>query len=144
MSEKAVQKQVCDYLKQQYRNVIFFSDLSGLYIPEETTTIKNFKWRILSQIKGLKSQKGIPDLIILEPRGDYHALTIELKDEGKLYKKNGDMFKNEHLQEQIELTSFLIERGYCSLIAEGFEHAKKIIDLYMGKPINYKKKNEMK
>ncbi len=131
MSEKTLHKAVCDYLRLQYPNVLFNSDLSGsmkLTIGQATA------------MKRLRSNRGFPDLCIYEPRTidygydmihSYHGLFIELKKEGeKIYKKNGD-FTTPHIEEQDGVIHLLRERGYKADFAVGFNEAKALIDLYL-------------
>ena len=121
MTEYNLHLAICNYLKLQYPNVLFFSDLSGVKLPKGLAV----------KVAKLKSRRGIPDLFILAPRRGYHALCLELKKEGEvLYKKNGE-FKNEHLQEQSEVLNELNQLGYRALFAVGFEQAKNIIDDYL-------------
>lgn len=66
----------------------------------------------------------------------YAGLMIELKREGtRIYKKNGELVSNEHIQEQAEMLNELRERGYAARFAVGFDQAKQIIDEYLGGPI---------
>ena len=122
MSERTLHRAVCDYIRLQYPNVIFNSDLSGagkLTIGQATA------------LKALRSGRGFPDLVIYEPRDDYHGLFIELKQEGtKLYNKNGEP-ATPHIAEQIEMINKLEDLGYCADIAVGFDMAKTIIDNYL-------------
>lgn len=122
MSEALEHEMVCSYLKVNYPDVVFLSDASGLSLPKGQAT----KW------SRLKSEKGLPDLIILEPRGTWHGLCLEMKRTGKkLVKKNGELMKDEHLKEQYELLNKLLGKRYYCNFAIGFEHARKIIEEYM-------------
>jgi hypothetical protein len=75
-----------------------------------------------------------PDLIILEPRGGYFGLFIELKVETP-YKLNGEIkaSKDDHLKLQAETIGRLNELGYKAFFAWSFDMAKQIIDDYMKK-----------
>lgn len=113
---------ICNYLRSNYPDVIFFSDLSGVKLP----------WGLAHKVASLKSQRGIPDLVILEPRNGYHGLIIELKKTGNNpYKKNGTLKSDPHLQEQAEVLNHLTSLGYHAQFAVGFEHAKNIITEYL-------------
>ena len=122
MSEKTLHKQVCTYLRYQYPDVIFNTDMSGatkLTIGQAVA------------MKSLRSNRGFPDLVIYEPRDIYHGLFIELKDEGvKLFNKH-DLPATPHIGEQLDCIVALKERGYMAEFAVGFEHAKYIIDEYL-------------
>jgi len=123
MTEKILHKQVCDYLRLQYPNVLFNSDMAGsmkLTIGQAV------------QIKSLRSNRGFPDIVIYEPRGKYHGLFIELKNEGtKLYKRDNMTPATPHIFEQMEMQVELQQRGYRCSFAIGFDEAKHIIDSYL-------------
>lgn len=123
MTEKIIHKQVCEYLRYQYPNVLFNSDMAGsmkLTIGQAV------------QIKSLRSNRGFPDIAIYEPRGKYHGLFIELKKEGeRLYKKDGISYISDHIAEQSQCMQLLIERGYDCYFCIGFDQAKLTIDNYL-------------
>jgi len=124
--EKEVHKKVCEYLRDDYPNVIFFSDWSGVRVAP----------KVANEMKLLKSSRGIPDILVLEPRGGFYGLCIELKRDGeKLFKRNGTP-KSEHIAEQIEMCHRLRERGYYANICTGLEQAKIAIDYYLNMEMN--------
>ena len=121
MTEKELTKQICQYLKLQYPDVVFTVDTSGLKLTIGQAV----------QMKQLRSSKGLPDLMIFEPRGDHLGLFIELKTKDvKFFKKDGT-YKTEHLFQQNEVLYSLTKKGYCASFARGFDLAKKLIDTYM-------------
>lgn len=124
MSEKTLHRAVCDYIRYQYPDVIFNSDLSGatkLTIGQAVA------------LKNLRSNRGFPDLVIYEPRWGFHALFIELKTEGtKLYNKF-DLPVTPHIGEQLDCLVELRMRRYRAEFAVGFDEAKKLIDEYLQK-----------
>jgi len=69
--------------------------------------------------QGVKA--GVPDLIICEPRGQYHGLYIEMKRT-----VGGDLS-----DKQREWMDKLGARGYCCMVAEGADEAKKKFLAYM-------------
>ena len=76
----------------------------------------------LSQGKKMKMsgyRKGWPDLLIMEPRGEFHGLAIELKVKG-----------NYGSPDQKEVIKELIKRGYFAQICTGYEEATETIDMY--------------
>ena len=76
--------------------------------------------------------RGYPDLVVLEPRGQYHALFVELKkDKSEVYKKNGDFKKSDHLSRQIEYHKRLRKRGYCAVFGLGTHDAIEKIEKYL-------------
>jgi hypothetical protein len=124
MSERTLHRAVCDYLRLQYPEVLFNSDLAGATKLTMGQAVA---------MKALRSDRGWPDLFIAEPgkRFKYHGLFIELKKEGtKLWKKNGEP-TTPHIAEQVKMLEKLDARGYSVGFAIGFDQAKSIIDNYM-------------
>jgi hypothetical protein len=94
MSEKTTHRAVCDYLRYAYPKVIFNSDLSGsmkLSIGQAVA------------LKNLRSGRGFPDLIIMEPRNGYSGLFIELKKEGEQILTKSGKPCTDHLKEQFTM-----------------------------------------
>jgi hypothetical protein len=120
-SEKSLHFQVCEYLRLQYPNVIFNTDLSGIRLTMGQAV----------QAKKLRSSNGFPDLVIYENRMDYPALFIELKRKGERILKKDMTPANEHIAEQAEMIKLLRKRGYLAQFAVGFEQAKELIDWYL-------------
>ena len=125
MSEKSEHIAICNYIKLQYPNVIFFSDASGLYT-------KN--WGQKLEIKAKRSHGKLPDLFIAEPRGDYfHGLFLEIKKSGTRLYKRDKTFAKEHYQEQWDMLDKLREKRYMAEFVIGFDNAKQVIDEYLKK-----------
>lgn len=122
-----VHQQVCDYLRLQYPWAIWRSDFAaGLRLPP-AVAIRHAKQQ---------SSRAFPDITIFEKShvlyGDYNALHIELKaPDVKLYKKDGSLRANEHVEEQADMLGKLRDRGYEAQFAVGFDEARKLIDLYL-------------
>ena len=121
MNEKELTKLVCEYIKLQYPETIFTIDTSGIRLTIGQAT----------QMKSLRSDRGLPDLMIFEPRGKYHALFIELKREGEIIRNRSGELKTEHLREQNAIHERLNAKGYYAAFACSFTEAKIIIDTYM-------------
>jgi len=118
MSEKTLHRAVCDYLRLQYPDVLFNSDLSG----SMKLTIGQAK-----ALKYLRSNRGWPDIFIAEPRGGFAGFFLELKREG-------NVANTLHVKEQKEMIQRLTDKGYFAFMAAGFDEAKKVIDAYMKLP----------
>ena len=73
-----------------------------------------------ARMKAAGYRKGWPDLLILEPRGEYHGLAIELKVKGGRVSPA-----------QREVLAAMRERGYCAEVAVGFDQARRLIDTYL-------------
>lgn len=122
--EAILHDKVAQYLKRNYPNVMFRSNM-------EDGRKRN--WSERQNIIKLNSTKSWPDIFIAEARNGYHGLFIELKaDVYKLYLKDGSLSKAEHVQNQARVLDDLIERGYQATFAQGFDDAKNKIDLYLG------------
>ena len=120
--EFSEQKSICQYLSLQYPDVIFASDLSGIKLSKG----------LALKIKSLKCSRGIPDLFIYEPKKGYCGLAIELKATGvTVYKQDGNLRTDTHLQEQEEMLLKLSKKGYLAVFCLGFDNAKLIIDSYL-------------
>mgnify|MGYP000750616251 FL=1 len=120
--EEQLSKAVSKYLKIQYPDVVFTCDASGVRLT-------------MGQATALKAQRSvhkIPDMIILKPNAEYHGLILELKSEDSSpYLKDGSLSKGQHIQEQNQTLTTLLNIGYYAVFAVGFDNAKKIIDDYM-------------
>jgi hypothetical protein len=130
--EENLQLMVCSYVRMQYPHIIFRSDFaSGLSLSIHQA----------AKHKRLQSSRAFPDLFLFSPQvidgKQYAGLAIELKKDGtKIYKRDGKIVSNPHIQEQAEMLKRLNELGYMARFAIGFDNAQKLIDGYMGKPIN--------
>ena len=142
-SEADLQVQVADYLRLQYPNVMFHSDFGS--------GIKLTMGQAIKQKRQNGGRKSWPDMFLAEPivrdsetgqfyKGNYYpakqvynGLFIELKRQGtRIYKKDGTLTANEHIQEQAKMLEELRKRGYMAEFACGFDEAKEIIDRYLG------------
>lgn len=134
MSELLLHRQVVAYLRYQYPGVMFRTDYAaGQY------KASMYHRRMHKEMQGTRAW---PDVFVAEPVpsefGDYHGLFLELKREGtRVYKKDGTIVANGHYQEQERVLEFLRLKGYRAEFAIGLDHAKQIIDEYLGgKPNN--------
>lgn len=120
MTEKKLHEQICTYLKLQYPNVVFNTDLSGIKL-----TIGQAK-----QLKKVRSSKGFPDIFIYEPKFKYAGLFLEVKKESP-FKKDGELKTDTHLKEQFYFHEKLHLKGYFGGFVWTFEGAKELIDKYL-------------
>jgi len=120
--EFILQQQVCKYLNLQYPTILYLSDTVAsvkLTMPQATRN-KSI------QKQGFKT----PDLIVFHPNKYFHGLFLELKVKSP-YQKNGQIYSDEHLQEQQDTLNDLSKLGYWAGFAWTFEMAKGIIDNYL-------------
>jgi len=134
MTEKQLHKQITDYIKIQYKNVVFTTDMSGVRLSKGQAF----------QASKLRSETGIPDILIFQTGGktlvrnedentnqvvfQFAGLFLEVKKKTP-YKKNREILK-EHT-DQNNLHKKLQAQGYYTLFVWNFDDAKKIIDDYM-------------
>jgi len=125
--EQILHVQVAEYLKLQYRDVIYRSDFAaGINM-----TIGQARLH-----KRLQSGRAYPDLFIAKPMGrTYHGCFIELKTptaHNQPYLKDGTPGKAANIVEQRQVLEQLGELGYYARFAVGFDQARAIIDWYLG------------
>lgn len=124
MTELELQAQVADYIRLKYPSVIFHSDFGS--------GIKLTMGQAIRQKRLNGGRRSWPDMLLAEPRGDYHALFIELKREGtRIFKKDGALVADEHIREQFDMLHDLRRKGYAAEFGIGFDATKKLIDDYM-------------
>lgn len=120
--EERLQSSIGRYLRAQYPHVIFTSESSGIRVP----------MGVAIQMKAQRSNHKQLDLIILESKGCYHGLIIELKkDRKEIYLKNGEFSKKTHVQEQLKSINMFNSKGYYACFCCGFDEAKDVVDKYM-------------
>ena len=126
MTEAQTHRNICDYLKLQYPEVIFRTDFaSGMKL-----TVGQAR-----KHASLQSGRSWPDLFIAEPRAGFHGLFIEVKKDGiTIKKKDGNYVKDTHIREQALMLYTLGTHGYMATFGVGFDHCKQILDEYLGLP----------
>lgn len=120
--EYQLQCQIAEYLRRQYPRVMFLSDVRA-----------SLKLTIPQQVRSKKVQAdgfACPDLMIFAVSSGWHGLFLELKAETP-FKKDGTLFKSEHLASQQETIDRLREAGYCAGFCWDFGMAKVAIDTYL-------------
>jgi hypothetical protein len=122
-SENLLHKQLCQWMKMQYPNIVFRSGMEGFHLSEQDAQFATI----------INSHTGFPDLLIFERRGPSVGLAIELKKEGApLYKKDRTTLrKSEHLERQASVLALLAERGWSTCFAQGWDEAVQTIKDYL-------------
>jgi len=118
--ERKLHNAISDYLKLAYPKVFFISEQSGLRVSKGLS----------ERLKRQRSAHVHLDLYILCPKGGKSGLILELKSKPVL-KKNGELFKDQHLYDQQDTINKLNKLGYVASFATSFLEAKKLIDEYM-------------
>lgn len=119
-AEEKIQIDLFRYLNYKYPDVIAISEPSGLRVS----------MGLAIKLKKMRSAHTHLDVLLLEPRGKYHGLMLELKAKN-IYKKDGSLLKDAHLQDQQRTIDLLNERGYKACFAVGFDQAIKTIEDYL-------------
>ncbi len=130
--EAKLSYQIAAYLNIQYPDVVFRFDIAAdIKLTMGQASIVKSK---------LKHRRGYHDLTILEPKGGYNGLLIELKksrDEvylkgcNTLRKKWNSKTQSDHNVEQSEHLSRMGRKGYLAEYGFGFLGTKNLIDNYM-------------
>lgn len=139
-TEESLHKSITTYIKLQYPNVEFTTDMSGVRLPIG----------LAKKTKALRSGNGFPDILILKTvtygygeivheNGDtnkvpvflFTGLFLEVKAESPFLKDGITLKKSDHLQEQDAKHKKLLAQGYLCQFVWTFEQAKNIIDNYM-------------
>lgn len=133
MTESDVYTQIAHYMNVRYPEVIYHFDLSGVNNPSRYTR----------NLYGRLNRRAYPDLFIAEPSlyyseegsvEKYNGMFVEVKKPGvKVFKKDGDIRADKHLQEQRQMLRDLSQRGYYTAFASGFEEFQALIDSYLKK-----------
>lgn len=111
-TEASVQSAIIQYIKAAYPLTLYCATAGGM----------KTSYTQAARMKATGYVRGVPDLLIFEPRGTYHGLMIEVKKDAKQYAT----------KEQKEWMVELNKRGYLAYICKGFDEAKKAIDDYFG------------
>ena len=121
--EAQLREQIAWWLKAQFPGVLFRFDPSSdikLTIPQA------------NRLKRLGNERGFPDLQLLEPRAGFAGAFFELKAEGaKLYRPNGELYADKHLDQQSAMLNTLRAKGYYADFAQGFDEAVEKISAYL-------------
>jgi hypothetical protein len=127
-SEDEIHAMVAKYIKNEYPDLFFVTDLMGEYFTEGQRNKINVKRCLMK----------VPDLLILEPNGIWAGLVMELKkDAAHPLRKDGVLKKDEHLEEQAKSLLHLRARGYHADFFVGYQDSVNSIDAYMNRNFEY-------
>ena len=130
--EQVIQIELCRYVSLKYPKVLFSSDMSGVRLSKKQAV----------QASKMRKRRGFPDFMIYEPIRardnhdnmiyDFVGLAIEIKSESAtVFKKDGSIRKDNHLEEQARWLQDLRERGWCAKFCVGLDEAMKTVDTYL-------------
>jgi hypothetical protein len=107
--EHEIQVRVVKLLKSMPSQPLFSSTVGGVKVALHTAR----------RMKEAGYNKGIPDMLIFEPKGDYIGLAIEIKAP-----------KGKASAEQVWWVDNLRNRGWKALICRGYEECEQEIKKY--------------
>ncbi len=122
-TEWSVQLQFCKWIKLQYPNLLFRSDIQSA-------------GKLSGQMQNIKvildPFKSWPDVQVYHKSENYIGLFIELKRiNSGTFLKDGSLSSMKHVQEQAAMHNLLRSLGYKVVIAEGFNQAKEVLESYL-------------
>ncbi len=110
------------YLRRVQPGALFYSDMRGVKLSPGTAR-KNAKLQM--------RRTAWLDIFIADPRRGYSGLAIELKNgPAKLYKKNGELRGDKHIQAQRKTIEAFEERGFCAAFVTSYQSFIDLIDWY--------------
>lgn len=121
--EDAIQKQLVQYIRSAYPYVLFRGNArdAGKMSP-----------RSGAAAKALGQGRAWPDIVVYHAAGPYHGLFIELKkDRSDVYRKDGRIVADRHIQDQRDRLCDLHAAGYYADFAFGLREAIELVDWYM-------------
>lgn len=133
--ETSIQIEAAKYLRLKYPDVIFTSESGGIRVTMGQAVL----------MKRLRSGSKLPDMMIDEPRGIFHGLRLELKEEDNSpFKKDGSLTRKwdkkqqvDVIREQATMLDRLKKKGYYAKFSVGMAQVIEDIDYYMSLPPNY-------
>lgn len=129
--EKKLSYQIAAFIKLQYPKIEFRFDIAAdLKLTIGQSAVVKDK---------LLHKRGYHDLTILEPKGKYHGLLLELKkDKSEVFKQNGELKRKYnkktnscHNEEQRDHLDKMRKKGYIADYGFGFIDTVKKIKNYM-------------
>jgi hypothetical protein len=112
MDESKIQEAVVNYIRWNLQGVLYTASAGGM-----RTSMSQAR-----KMKRMGYTAGTPDLCILEPKGGYHGLFIELKTPKGRPDPDGN---------QDRFIAGLKCRGYAACFCYGHQEAIAVIDHYM-------------
>jgi hypothetical protein len=132
--EDRVHQQVVKWLQLVHKDVMFHSDAAGELMTESMR---------IRQSKVNMPGISFPDLQILEARGGYFGMLVEIKREDETIFNGAGMFKNDHLKRQGLTLMMLKDRNYKAIFSKGLDNIIREIGLYLAMPPTKFKKHKL-
>lgn len=120
-TEAEEHKQLVIWLKLQYPNLMFNTDMSGIKLTMGQAI----------KCASLRSHRAMPDLQIMKACNGYFGMFIELKRSGERLLKKDGTYASPHLEEQSKVIERLNNEGYFACFCIGLGDAKSAIIKYL-------------
>jgi hypothetical protein len=120
MKESVLHKKITDKIKEHFPTIIFNTDSSGIRLNAGQA----------KQLKEMRSGNGFPDITIYETGKLGTILFLEVKTESP-YKLDGNLKKNDHLEEQDLMHKALRKRGCHAQFVWNVEMALSLIKRHL-------------
>jgi hypothetical protein len=122
VNEDALQQFFINWFKREYPNDRITSTLNGIKMSPG----------LAAKASRQQSHRGVPDTIIHKSNKHFSSLYLELKKDGtRIYKRDGTLVKNDHIEEQAAYIIYLREQGHCADFAIGYVDAVIKAKTYM-------------
>ena len=132
--EESEQVKFISFLRRNHPTIIYHANPEGVRLTIGQA-VKLSKQGVIN--------RSTPDIFIFKSNQLYHGLIIELKKrDWKLYKNDGELYKDDHVTEQRNFLNRFNEAGYMATFANGFEAAKEIFLSYLAD--DHDKMNKLK
>jgi hypothetical protein len=121
-SEHQLQKQCVAWFRLQYPKLA-----NDLFTVPNGASLNGTKLQRAKQWKRLQAEgavKGVSDLLLLIPSGEFHALCIEIKTTAKHSKQS---------EYQKAFEERVLSRGYGYVIPRTFDEFRKVVTNYLEK-----------
>lgn len=128
--EAMLTKKVSEYLKTNHPTIPFTCDMSGVNLS---------KAQARQSAMNRANLYKVPDLLIFVRKPNFGMLALELKKLSvRLFKKDGNFVKNQHLEEQRDSILWMRKHGQCADFSVGYVATIQKINDYLDKgQINY-------
>ena len=130
--EDKIYPALIQYAKKHYPKVEVFANVI------KDIRLKDMKFNQYQMMQMKATEKGVvdgmPDMLINYPSRGFNLLRIESKKAGEtVFKRNGELVKDEHIYNQACYLSRLTRIGNLAVFCVGLENHIKLLDWYMNK-----------
>lgn len=120
--EVTLHRNCAQWIRLQHPEILFRTDMGGVQLSRIQAILA----------KSVQHSRAWPDIFFPEPRGEYHGLFVELKDQlsGEV-KRSGEVGNSQHIKEQRAVLEYLESRGYRAVFCVGMEDFMDTVNGYL-------------